>query len=124
MYTSIAKFLLSQSGFYSTRSVLSGGFGNPIPFQDSNVSELWEDAVWFVIGSTPYVSPRLYIAAVYVPMIAGPAMGGAALTMVTGEVMFGEHEKSEVAFGESLYSATFDDSNRLRMQKFGSNIMV
>ena len=51
-------------------------------------------------------------------------MGGAALTMVTGEVMFGEHEKSEVAFGESLYSATFDDSNRLRMQKFGSSIMV
>lgn len=119
------KFLLNSTGFYTFRIGVSQEFHSPIPFVgNQTVQDDWDDFMWSVTGFAPTWVPRYLLVAS--ASTAGGAVLGAPLigALLTGEVVVGRHEKSEVAFGESLYAATFDDSNRLRMQNFGSVTIV
>ena len=113
------------SFFYSVRTAYTGKLNNPIPFVDNtSIYDDWDDFVYSVGTSTITWLPRLLLVMSEAPFVGGPIGATLALAVVTGEVAGGRHEESEVAFGESLYSATFDDSNRLRTHSFGSSLII
>lgn len=125
MSAAMFKFLLNSTGFYSLRVGLSEEFHSPIPFVgNQSLQDDWDDFMWSLTGFSPTWVPRaLLIATASTP--AGVALGAPLIgVLLTGEIVAGRHEKSEVAFGESLYAATFDDSNRLRMHNIGSSTLI
>ena len=120
----VVKATISSVWFYSVRTWASGELYNPLPFQGVSVSDHWSDFLWSLTTSTPMWLPNsTKMALISRPIFTG-TIGPAILLIVTGEVAFGDHEESEVAFGESLYDATWTDRNRLRLQSFGSSTII
>ncbi len=120
----ILKTTIASSWFYSVRYVISGEAYNPIPFQGDSVQDHWDDALWSLTTSTPmWLGRTTGMSLISRPIFAG-TVGPSIALLVAGEVAFGDHQESEVLFGESLYDATWTDRNRLRLQSFGSSTII
>ncbi len=121
----LVQSLVSSVFFYSVQTAYSGKLNNPIPFVgNTTIYDDWDDFMYSTGTSGITWFPRLLLVMSEAPFVGGPIGATLSLAAVTGEVVSGRHEESEVAFGESLYSATFDDSNRLRTHNFGSSVIV